>query len=426
MRPGARAAAAIEILADLEARKRPAAAAVKDWMLAHRFAGARDRAEIGDLVFAALRLKSSSAWRLGADNARAWVIGALIWGFGETGETLTAHWQSDPHAPPPLTNDERERLAKDRLVEAATWVRGDYPEWMEPSFERAFGEARAEEGAALARPAPLDLRVNALKADRPALIAALADHPRLDETPRVCPYAETGVRIPWRRGGAFAYAQDRSFLKGWYEVQDEASQLAAALTGAQPGMQVADVCAGAGGKTLALAAAMENKGQIYAHDWDDRRLAPLRERLERSGARNVQIRAPRRTGDALEDLRLRMDVVLVDAPCTGVGTWRRNPDAKWRVRPTSLEVRQREQQAALALAAPLVKPGGRLVYVTCSMLPEENDDAIAAFVAVHGDFTAAPLMPPAPAHSCASGLLFTPAKTGTDGFYVAALRKTGS
>jgi 16S rRNA (cytosine967-C5)-methyltransferase len=175
---------------------------------------------------------------------------------------------------------------------------------------------------------------------------------------------------------------------------------------------------------LALAAAMENKGQIYAYDVDGRRLAPLKERADRAGAHNIQIRTPMRTKDALEDLRGKMDLVLVDAPCTGSGTWRRNPDSKWRLRPNALAMRLQEQTKALALAAPLVKPGGRLIYVTCSVLPEENEDQIAAFLASYPEFAPGGL-PRAdiPGYARGFALQMTPLKTGCDGFFVAALEK---
>jgi 16S rRNA (cytosine967-C5)-methyltransferase len=169
---------------------------------------------------------------------------------------------------------------------------------------------------------------------------------------------------------------------------------------------------------------MQNKGQVFAHDVDGRRLAPLKQRLDRAGARNVQIRAPARTRDVLADLRGRMDVVLVDAPCTGSGTWRRSPDSKWRLRPNALTRRLEEQRAALALAAPLVKPGGRLVYVTCSVLPEENEDQVAAFAAAQSGFAPAPLAASLPAHGRVAALQMTPATTGCDGFFVAAFRRS--
>jgi 16S rRNA (cytosine967-C5)-methyltransferase len=424
MRHGARQQAAIEILSSLETERRPAAEAVKAWMLTHRFAGSKDRAEVGDLVFGALRWKQSSAWRMGADTPRAWVWGALRWGFGQSAEGIAESCEGDPHAPAPPNDSERAALAGDNIAAAPAHVRGDYPEWLDASMARVFGDTRAEEGAALAAPAPLDLRANTLKATREQLIAALGESPKLKEAPAPTPYAPNGVRIPWAQGRTFPWATEQSFLKGWFEVQDEGSQLAALLCEVKPGMQVADVCAGGGGKTLALAAAMENKGQIFAHDVDGARLAPLKQRLDRAGARNVQIRAPMRTRHALADLRERMDVVLVDAPCTGSGTWRRSPDSKWRLRPNALAKRLQEQRQALALAAPLVKPGGRLMYVTCSVLPEENEDQIAAFIAANVGFEPLPLaLAGVPAHKRGQALQMTPFLSGCDGFFVAALRR---
>jgi 16S rRNA (cytosine967-C5)-methyltransferase len=423
MRAGARLQAAIEVLSDMEARKRPAADALKDWALTHRFAGSKDRSAIGDLVFGALRWKASSAWRLSDDTPRAWVFGAAHWGFGVSAEDLAAQC-ADPHAPAAPSAQEMARLRSASLGDAPPFVRGDYPDWLDESFARAFGETRAEEGAALAAPAPLDLRANALKTDRDAVIAALAKSPRLAEPPQPAPYAPHGVRIPWAQGRSFPWASKQAFVKGWFEVQDEGSQLAALLCGAQAGMQVVDMCAGGGGKTLALAAMMGNSGQIYAFDIDGRRLAPLKDRLDRAGVRNVQIRPPARDRDVLADLKQKADIVLVDAPCTGSGTWRRAPDSKWRLRPNALAMRQSEQRAALALAAPLVKPGGALIYVTCSVLPDENEDQVAAYLGADPAFASAPFEAvPAPHHVRTHGVQFTPLKTGCDGFYVARVRR---
>lgn len=435
MRTGARHQAAIEILEDVVTRKRPAADALKDWMTSHRFAGSKDRAEIGDIVFGALRWKASSAYRFADDGARGAVWGALRYGFGvEAGAIVAA--TNDPHAPAPPTESERAALFGEapasRLEGAPAHVLGDYPDWLDASFARAFGDDRALEGASLAAPAPLDLRANVLKAQREKVIAALADSPRLKEPPQPTPFAPDGVRIPWAQGRTFPWASEQAFVKGWYEVQDEGSQIAALLAGAKPGQQVADVCAGGGGKTLALAAAMQNKGQIYAFDVDGRRLAPLHERLDRAGARNVQVRAPARSRDVLADLHGKMDLALVDAPCTGSGTWRRAPDTKWRLRANALAQRREEQQEALALAAPLVKPGGRLVYVTCSVLPEENADAVARFLGATPGFRPAPFVVDAAladlVETCRIGdaVQMTPRRTGTDGFFVAALVRDAS
>jgi 16S rRNA (cytosine967-C5)-methyltransferase len=224
-----------------------------------------------------------------------------------------------------------------------------------------------------------------------------------------------------------------AFLKGWVEVQDEGSQLAALLTGAKAGERVIDLCAGAGGKTLALAAMMENRGQIFATDLDKRRLAPIHERLERAAVRNVQVRTPRAQENLLADLEGQADLVLIDAPCTGIGTWRRNPDAKWRIRPGALEIRQAEQVEVLDRAATLAKVGGRIAYVTCSLLTEENGDQIRAFIERHPQFTVSPPAELANAlgergymfnravMSSEEGLLMTPRRTDTDGFFVSVL-----
>ena len=228
-----------------------------------------------------------------------------------------------------------------------------------------------------------------------------------------------------------------AFLKGMVEIQDEGSQLAALFAGARPGEQVLDLCAGGGGKTLALAAAMENRGQLYATDNDKRRLAPIHDRLARSGARNAQVRTPKSIGNELDDLTGRIDLAVIDAPCTGIGTWRRNPDAKWRIRPGALAQRVNEQAAILDRAATLLKPGGRIAYVTCSLLAEENGDQIRSFVARHAEFS---VVPPADVTGALGersflfrravlvgeeGLLMTPRRTDTDGFFVAVVRRSG-
>jgi 16S rRNA (cytosine967-C5)-methyltransferase len=225
-------------------------------------------------------------------------------------------------------------------------------------------------------------------------------------------------------------------LKGFVEIQDEGSQLAALLAGARPGEQVVDLCAGGGGKTLALAAAMENKGQLYATDDDKRRLAPIHARLERAGVRNVQVRTPKSIGSELADLAGRIDLVLIDAPCTGIGVWRRNPDAKWRMRPGALEVRVKEQVATLERAVTLVKPGGRIAYVTCSLLDEENGAQVRAFLGRQPDFSVE--KPAEVANALGEraylfrravlmsdeGLLMTPRRTDTDGFFVSILKRS--
>jgi 16S rRNA (cytosine967-C5)-methyltransferase len=433
MTPGARLSAAIEVLAEIEAQRRPAADALKAWGLARRFAGSGDRAAIAGIVYDALRRKASAAFLMGADRPRALVLGMLRLERKLDVEAIARLCDGAGHSPPPLEAQERAALESGTLVGAPPAIAGDYPEWLDAHFAGVFGEERAAEGTALASRAPLDLRVNALKADRERVLAELA---HLGAQPaRWSPF---GLRIrldPDAKNPA-VHAEP-AFIKGLVEVQDEGSQLAALLTDAQPGQHVVDLCAGAGGKTLALAAIMRNQGQIYATDTDKRRLAPIHERVARAGARNIQILTPKGVGDVLADLAGRADRVLIDAPCTGIGAWRRNPDAKWRMRPGALEIRVQDQAALLDRAVGLLKPGGRIVYVTCSLLGEENNAQVRGFLARHPEFIAMPaaevtrplgeralifqravLMSP-------EGLLMTPRRTETDGFFVSVLMRRG-
>jgi len=347
MQDGGRLQAAIDVVEDIMSRRRPAADALKDWGVSHRFAGSGDRAVIGSLVFDALRNRLSLAHRMRDDSARALVLGtyAVTWGNGV--ERIEVVFDADRHAPQPLTDDERIAIRSGSLDGAADHVRADVPDWLWPYFEAAFGARAVEEGMALACRAPIDLRANTLKADRDKVLAALK---RFEAV--ATPLSPVGMRIAAAVGAKRApYLQaEAAFKKGWFEIQDEASQLAALLAGGFSGAQVVDLCAGAGGKTLALAAQMRNSGQIYAYDADAWRFADIRDRLRRAGARNVQIRMPG-DGDPLTDLAERADVVLVDAPCTGVGTWRRRPDAKWRMAEGALEQRQDDQMRVLADAA---------------------------------------------------------------------------
>ena len=315
-------------------------------------------------------------------SPRAEILGALRQTRGLDVEAIAALFSGEGHAPAKLTEAERARLAAADLSGAPAHVVGDFPEWLGSQFEASFGASAAQEGRALAERAPVDLRVNLLKATRDKALRALA-HLKPEPTP----FSPVGMRIAMRADGrAPPLASDPAYVKGLVELQDEGSQLAALLAEAKPGMQVLDLCAGAGGKTLALAAAMGNQGQIYAADPDAHRLAPIFARLARSGARNVQVRAPKGRADVLADLKGRCDLVLIDAPCTGSGAWRRNPDAKWRIRPGALEQRIKDQDETLESASRFVKRGGRMVYVTCSVLRAENEDRIAAFLERHDDF----------------------------------------
>jgi len=430
MTPAARASAAIEVLADIAQRKRPASLALKDWGLGHRFAGSGDRAAIGNLVFDCMRKRESSASAMGDCSARALVLRALVTGWGMTPDEVAALCDGSRFAPALLTAAELEGLKHQIPHDAPAHIRGDYPEWLGPAFAQVFGARAAEEGAALSLRAPVDLRVNTLKAAREKVLKALH---RVEAVPT--PFSPFGVRIAHGPGPARSphVEAEAGHGKGWFEVQDEGSQLAALLSGAGPRQQVIDLCAGAGGKTLALAALMHNTGQLYAYDSDRGRLRPIFERLKRAGARNVQV-LPGAEPESLSQLEGKMDLVLIDAPCTGSGVWRRRPDAKWRLSPEMLEARLAEQRDVLDLGAPLVKPGGRLVYVTCSVLPPENRGQVDDFLARHADFklvpwralwdAAVPCAPPPSADGSEETLLMTPLSYGTDGFFVAVLERT--
>lgn len=426
MRLPGRLSAAIEVLADIETRKRPVAEALKSWGLANRFAGAGDRAAIGNLVYDALRRRASHAYAMGADTPRGLVLSVAVREWNETPQGLDEAFESDTFAPAPLTEDEIVRLnAEDHLAGAPDHVRADMPEWVDASLAEAWGADWIAEAQAMADRPPLDLRANALKASRDRV---LKDLRRFNPVEAVV--AHNGVRIPAGRGDSRTpnVQTDEGYLKGWFEVQDQGSQVVAELAGAKPGEQVLDLCAGAGGKTLAMAAAMQNKGQIFAYDSDRARLAPIYDRLKRAGARNVQVRAPE--AGALDDLIGKMDRVVIDAPCTGSGTWRRRPDAKWKLTPDQVAARVAEQRAILAEAVPFVKPGGALIYITCSILPEENSRQAAEFLATHPDFVAIPGHSLWHSHfsgarararfSPEGGVALTPHSTGTDGFYVIA------
>ncbi len=427
MRLGGRLAAAMDVLEDIARRHRPVAEALKDWGVSHRFAGSGDRSAIGNIVYDALRHKRSAGWLLGADTPRAIGFGALLLEWNQTPQSLNEALRDDKFAPPLLSEEELAVLATRRLSDAPAEIRADCPDWCVPMLEASFGEDWVEETAALSARPPLDLRVNTLKANRDRILTELAGVGAA--ATRLAP---NGIRIPPIDGsGRHPNVQvEPAFQKGWFEVQDEGSQLAAALAGAAAGMQVLDYCAGAGGKTLALSASMENRGQLFAYDSDKGRLAPIFDRIRRADNRNIQVLSK---PQELAPLEGQMDLVLIDAPCTGSGTWRRRPDAKWRLTPKQLEVRMAEQSAILDAASAYVKPGGRLAYVTCSVFAAENGDQIDAFL------TRAPGFEPVDHQAlwnktfagggdtarveARRGISLTPARSGTDGFFFSVLSR---
>jgi len=423
MRDAGRLAAAIEVLTQIEERHRPVRMALKNWGEAARYAGAKDRAFVSGLVLDVLRRRRSLGWRMGDETIRAAALGALRFEWDWPLERVAEAAGEEPHGPGPLADAERAALEAPRdLADAPAPVRGDYPDWLDAALTQAFGDDRAEQGAALAARAPVDLRVNLLKSDPERTLKALTS--LLAEPTDVLP---TALRMPaldpTARSGAVETIPQ--FSKGWFEVQDLGSQIAAASAGEVKGKQVLDLCAGGGGKTLALAGAMGNTGQIYAYDSDARRLADTIRRGDRAGVRNLQIRSPVNP-EPLKGLEGKMDVVFIDAPCTGTGSWRRHPDTKWRLTPETLEKRMADQDAVLDAGAPFVKPGGRMVYVTCSVLPQEDEDRVTAFLGRTEGFLAKPATddPKLTQYLTADGYLrLSPKTAGTDGFFVAVLEK---
>ena len=422
MRDGGRVTAAIEVLTDVETRHKPIRMALKNWGEGARYAGSKDRAYVSGLALDALRRRRSIGWQMGDDSPRAAILGVLAYEWGWSLDRIAEAVAEEFHGHGPLTEAERETLTIPiALADAPASVQGDFPAWLEPSFLRVFGEHAAQEGAALSERAPVDLRVNTLKTDPARALKATSPL-----NAQALPELETALRIPAPAASERAGSVETipAFSKGWFEVQDLGSQIAAACAGDVKGAQVLDLCAGGGGKTLALAAAMGNTGQIYAYDSEARRLADTIRRGDRAGVRNLQIRSPVHD-DALKGLDSRMDVVFIDAPCSGSGAWRRHPDTKWRLSEETFAKRQADQDAVLDLGSKFVKVGVRMIYVTCSVLAEEDEDRVAAFMARCPGFAVRPATTQFTQHLTPEGYLrLTPKSAGTDGFFVAVLERT--
>ncbi|MBE7217813.1 MAG: RsmB/NOP family class I SAM-dependent RNA methyltransferase [Caulobacteraceae bacterium] len=455
MTPGARLSAAAEVLDALARERVPADEVLRAWGRAHRFAGSKDRRAIAERVYDALRARARVAWRMGADDGRALVLGSLLEVDGLSAAEVEALFTGEGHAPAPLSHDERARLTGPPPAPPAH-VRAGVPAFVAELLETGFGgEWEAEARALIGARAPLDLRLNTLRGGREAALRLLA----VDGLePAVTPWSALGLRLPAEL--APDIGKTRAWLDGWVEVQDEASQVAAALAGAAPGMTVVDYCAGGGGKTLALAAMMglraahsvafgdsppsggacevareaggRGGSRLVACDVNAKRLAALAPRLARAGAA-AEVRRMGAAGEGTADLEGRADLVFVDAPCSGSGTWRRHPEAAWRLTPETVARLAELQGVILARAARLVAPGGRLVYATCSVFAAENAEVADAFAVAHPQFrplpvaeaTDTPSLTPAArerlASVAASGhrLQLTPRRTGTDGFFAA-------
>ena len=391
MTPAARVEAAIglldRIIAAALAKGPPADRLLAEWFRANRFAGSKDRRAIRELVYRAIRACGPVP-----QTGRAAMLA-----LGESDPSLLLLFDGSPYGPAPIEEGE--------LVAEA----GIAPEWLVERLS-ASGIEEAEAAALLER-GPLDIRVNALKADRDTMQQAL-------EAEILA--APNGLRLPT----GSPVEQLPQYVEGLIEVQDGGSQLACEAVGAAPGETVIDLCAGAGGKTLALAAAMANQGTLIAADTDRGRLQRLAPRAERAGAviAETVLLDPGRELEGLAGWQGKADAVLVDAPCSGTGTWRRNPEARWRLDDAALERLTVLQQHLLGVAAELVKPGGRLVYVVCSLLDEEGAGQVDAFLAANPDWRASPPQLPL-GRMRGTGVRLTPFHDGTDGFLIARLEK---
>ncbi len=431
MTPGARIQAAIELLEAIAAGRGAADDIVGNYFRRHRFAGVKDRGAISEHIYAVLRQRAVLDWwidRIGrgdlATDARRRLLAALVLVQGWAPAQIERACDGDRFRPGRLAQAERALVAAlvDQTLEHPSMpddVRWNYPAWLDPYLRRVFNDTLGREMAALGGPAALDLRVNQLKGDRLTAKIALEGEGVKAEEARYSPY---GLRVFDR----IPLATLETFRSGLIEVQDEGSQLAALLADVRPGMRVVDFCAGAGGKTLALAAAMNNRGHLIACDVSEKRLERATQRLRRAGISIVQRRVLTSERDKwVKRHAASFDRVFVDAPCTGTGTWRRNPDAKWRLAENDIVELTELQHGIIESAARLVAPGGRLVYATCSFLREENEEQIERFLAGAPDFAALPISavwrttiggkPP----SAGDVLRLTPARHSTDGFFVA-------
>ena len=430
MTPAARTEAAIGLLDQiLSHAQEPADRLVAGWFRQRRYAGAKDRAYIQNVVYSVLRSRAELEWALGHVDvgdagARDLVAAALVKDESLDDAALAERFTGAEHAPAPLTDKERATIAALRapIEEPPDWVRGNYPPLLDDPIREVFGDDAAMELAALSQRAPVDLRVNTLRGDRDAAVAALA---REGIAAQPTPLSPVGLRLDARANVAGSSA----FRDGLVEVQDEGSQLMALLVGAQPGESAIDWCAGGGGKTLALAAQMHNQGRLIAFDVASQRLEAAEHRVARSGATIIETHPMRDAAAVLGGLGQGADRVLVDAPCSGSGAWRRNPAAKWRTTPATIADYADRQQAILAAAAQAVRPGGSLVYVTCSLFRPENQGQIDGFLASHRDFKLGSVAnrwrevisdnPP----SEMPLLLLTPLENNTDGFFIAILER---
>lgn len=425
MKPAARIAAAIDLLMLInesweEKKRAPADGIIGRYFKQRRYIGSKDRGAIAERVYFILRNGAALEWWLEkakmTASPRLVVLLSLLFKDDATLDEVEDLYSGGPQCPMPLTHEERdlvESLQGKMFFDVAMPkpVRYNYPDWMTPLLEKTFGEEFDSAMVALGEEAPVDLRVNTLKAIREQVMAALSNE---EFEPEHAPYAPNGIRLR-KRGALFA---SNTFRLGWFEMQDEGSQLVCELVEAKPGEKVVDFCAGAGGKTLSIAAKMQNKGRILAWDTSKERLSQMPKRLARAGVNNVQIHQITSEHDQfIKRHKHSADWVLADVPCSGSGTWRRSPDLKWRTAEKDLEEVMAMQKSILESAARLVKPDGKLVYATCSLFEEENEKQVEAFLEKHPDFSAETIS------AEKKYLRLMPHRDQTDGFFAAVLKR---
>ncbi len=395
--------------------RHPADAALSHFFRENPKLGGRDRAFIAEAVYGVVRHLRSLETLCDGRNGRQLLLAWLARHGGHNLREFEA-----------ITREDEFKWLKEikaaQLTDRPAAVQLDLPDWLYEQLHESYGERLPELMRALNRPAPLDLRVNPMNSDRDAILAQLKAE---GFAATATPYSPLGIRLKDKP----ALQKHPLFLNGQVEVQDEGSQLLGLLMAPKRGEMVCDFCAGAGGKTMLLGALMRSTGRLYAFDVSEKRLNNLKPRLKRSGLSNVQAQLIANERDTkVKRLAAKFDRVLVDAPCSGTGTLRRNPDLKWRQTPEALAELNAKQESILRSAATLVKIGGRLVYATCSLLREENEAVVEAFLTAHAEFKLVPAGEVLTAQhiGLAMGdyLRLNPARHGTDAFFAAVLERT--
>ena len=394
----------------------------------NRYAGVKDRATITNILNASLRRKSSSSYIMSDDSPRAILIGTLINEFQFDINALYDLFNNEKHAPISLSDEEvlKVKEANEKLKNSEKWIKNDLPEWAASEYEKTFDIKQDEQLQHLSNMPDLDIRVNSIKTNISKVEGELQKFLpiKTHHSPYGLRFRATGLSHKYPN-----LEKTLAYSKGHIEIQNEGSQIASILSGVTPGQQVLDYCAGHGGKAVVLSMLMNNTGQIFLHDIDESRLSNVPSRMRRLGIKNYQIKV---NLENIQNSNL-FDVVFVDAPCTGSGTWRRKPDLKWRSSKEKLNVNIKAQHDIIREASKFVKVGGKLIYVTCSIFDSENDSQISDFLSSNSTFKLINYQTQwkydennipknAKSHN-ADTLLLSPMTHNTDGFFVAILER---